>query len=93
MQQEVKQESKTEPQDDDSDCLGDFTKASVRAFRKRKATKAKVARLLKRPSASLKDESAGGKPAQAEHKTKVEVMKKDIMTSMPTATTTGAPPS
>ena len=71
VQQEVKQESKTEPQDDDSDCLDDFTKASVTAFRKRKATKAKVARLLKRPSASLKDESAGGKPAKAERKTKV----------------------
>ena len=78
VKQEVKQESKTEPHDDDSDCLGDFAKAGMKALRSRKATKVKVARLLKRPSASLKDASAGGKPAKAEHNTKVEVLKKTL---------------
>ena len=78
VKQEVKQASKTEPQDDDSDCLDDFTKASLAAFRKRKATKAEEARLLKRPSASLKVASAGKKPSKAAQKIKLEVLKKAL---------------
>ena len=63
--QEVKKESKKELQDADSDCLDEYTKASLKAFRKRKAIRVEEATLGKRRAASIMDASAGEEPVKA----------------------------